>query len=192
MSDEPYKIISDEMKADLEASGVKVYRDVKNVKIDTRWYDDPKLVHYIGMQKPRRPGVLLFFTMLEHVYFPPDTAKNSQFTLAYFEWSHGLWVVSSIPIKYKLHGKAIAKKCGIRIADGVPTEPTLDSLERIVLNYFPINRSNAFALENESGHPVYKNSGFCEKWFPIEDQIIDIILHGGDMELVERLMRDMI
>lgn len=209
MTDEPYKLISDDMKAILEAGGIKFYKDVK---VDLRWYDNPKRIHYIGMIKPRRPGVQLFFAMLEYMYFEPGTPKNSQFIMAYFEWIDGLWVVTSIPVKYKLHGRAVAKKCGIRIADGVPTELSLDKkTKQVKANYFPVRSKTAFHLENEAGHPMYKHFGFNEsefnkignpihnykyekstfdkKWFPIEDQLIRTI-QGRDIKTADDYLKD--
>lgn len=181
------KLISDDMKATLEAGGIKVYQDVK---VDLRWYDNPKRVHYIGMAKPRRPGVHLFFTMLEYLYFDPWTPKNSQFIMAYFEWIESLWTVTSIPVKYKVHAKAVAKKCGIRIADGVPTELSLDKdTKQMKANYFPVKGNNAFNLENESDHPMYKHFGFSDKWFPIEDSLIKAI-QGRDVKIANDFLKD--
>jgi hypothetical protein len=187
MTDEPYKLISDDMKETLEAGGIKVYQDVK---VDLRWYDNSKRVHYIGMAKPRRAGAQLFFTMLEYMYFEPGTSKNSQFIMAYFEWIDCLWVVTSIPVKYKIHAKAIARKCGVRIADGVPTELSVDKdTKQMKANYFPVKGKNAFNLENEAGHPIYKHFGIDKKWFDIEDQLIRVI-QGRDMNRANDFLKD--
>jgi hypothetical protein len=139
--------------------------------------------------------------MLEYMYFEPGTPKNSQFIMAYFEWIDGLWIVTSIPTKYKLHAKAVTRKCGIRIADGVPTELSWnEKTNQIKPRWFPVKSNNAFHLENEEGHPMYKKFDFSpanimmqtkliREWLSIEDQLIKVI-QGRDMQKANDFLKD--
>lgn len=184
MTDAPHKgLLPDHLVEMFEKQGIKVFRDVK---VNLEWYDDPKRTHIIGMQQPRRPGVLLFFTMLEYVYFTPGGGKNDLFIMAYFEWIDALWAVISIPTEYKTDAENTAEKCGVRLADGIPTSIEWDKNGRAKPNYFPIKGNNAFNLENVQDHPIYKNLfGMTDEWFKIEDEYIKQFHHGKSPEFIK-------
>ena len=60
--------------------------------------------------------------------------------------------------------------------------------------YFPVRVNHAFALENTSDHPIYKNyKGFDKKWFSIEDQIIAKIVNSDENEMsnIKKDLRDL-
>lgn len=187
MTDAPHKgLLPDHLVEMMEKQGIKVFRDVK---VNLEWYDDPKRIHLIGMQQPRRPGVLLFFTMLEYVYFTPSLVRggnNDQFIMAYFEWTDAIWAVISIPVGYRSNAEDTAEKCGVRLADGVPTSLEWDKSGKVKPQYFPVKGDNAYNLENVQDHPVYRNLfGMTDEWFKIEDEYIQQFHQGQNPEFIK-------
>jgi hypothetical protein len=149
----------------------KGYRETTEEEL-RRFSSDERFIHFVGMAKPRRPGVNLFAIKLEHWYFPPDTEKNNDFILHIIEWQNMTWMVISIPREYMDLAKKIAAKSGLRIADGIPTIITSKRIQP-----FPMDSDNVFTLENVSEHAVY-GSGFVaiEKLLACEDAEIRKIL----------------
>ena len=162
-------------------------------KVNINWYKDPKRINYVGAIQPPRPGVLLFSTLLEYTFFPPDKPEKSRlFSISFFKWGDVapgftmVWSVITIPKEFEQHAKVCADKAGMRIADGVPT--MLGGSKRI--EKFIIDSPNTWTLENEKGHPVYKNLGSMEMFLKYETQICSI-LQGGDIEEAERQIKEM-
>ena len=100
-----------------------------------------------------RPGVLECMTLLEHRDYRPLTERNELFSMRVIGWSDLEWVVISIPVEEKHLMEIAATECGLRIADGIPATSTEEGIE-----FFPINSTRAFSLENITGHPVYQNN----------------------------------
>ena len=117
-----------------------------------------RFVHYVGMLVPPRPGVAECMTLVEHTHFKPGTEKNELFIMRIIEWSEMVWVMMSIPHEDKSLVEKIAKECGLRIANGVPTAFTRDSIQQ-----FPVNNERIFTFENVSGHPIYRNDPGLDK-----------------------------
>lgn len=130
------------------------------------------LVHYIGMVNPPRPGIRECFTTLEYIHFPPGTALNDEFQLAVVEWNDIGWIIVSIPLTKASLMETVARQCGLRVADGIPMMVTGEGFER-----FPFTNGNTYVLENQSGHPIYRN-----------DPIVNKQLHNAEMETVERII----
>lgn len=112
-----------------------------------------RLIHYVGMIAPPRPGVNEFISLLEHKHFKPGTPRNELFFMRIVEWGDIFWVIASIPSEDKIFAENIAKECRLRIADGIPTMISHKGIQT-----FPANNERVFTLENESEHPVYRNN----------------------------------
>lgn len=129
-------------------------------------------IHYIGMVNPPRPGVQECLTALEYTYFLPGTVLNDEFQLTVVEWNDIGWVIVSIPLTKASLMETVAHQCGLRIADGIPMMITGEGSER-----FPFANKNTYVLENQSGHPVYRN-----------DPVVNEQLHNAEMETVGRII----
>jgi hypothetical protein len=128
-----------------------------------------RFIHYVGMLIPPRPGLTECMTLVEHKHFPPGTDRNELFILRFIKWSDMVWVMMSIPIEDKNLVEDIAKECGLRIANGVPTMFTGN-----VIQQFPVNNERIFTFENSSGHPVYRNDPIVnEAIFRAEQETVD-------------------
>jgi hypothetical protein len=132
--------------------------------------NDPEWINLVGCMLPRRHGALLFITMLEHIWFPPDTDKNFEFLMIQLGWKHMIFFVVSVPSKFRPHIDTLAPKCGIRIADGVPMV-----IDHKGSSVFPIKSNNTFVLENTSDHPIYRTHFGDNKSYSFEDQMIEKI-----------------
>lgn len=141
----------------MSETGNEHFRTEDKKDID-KFFDDQKYIHYIGMISPPRPGVALCLTELEHTHYPPGSPKNDNFLLRILKWSEMVWVVVSIPISDKHLMEEVASKCGLRIANGVPTILSSSGDEQ-----FPVNNERVFTLENKSGHPAYHNDPQVDK-----------------------------
>jgi len=93
----------------------------------------------IGMLIPIRIGVGLFGSILEYRHYPPDTPKNDLFQLVMVKWEEMIWGVMSIPIEDKVYVEWIAKECGLRLTDGIPS--IIDASEEKGLRFFPVTDS---------------------------------------------------
>jgi hypothetical protein len=151
-------------------------------KIDTKWFEDPSRIHYICMTMPPRPGCQLFCSILEYKFYPPTTDKNKLFILQVMKWEEMVYTVISIPIKDKAYAEAVAKTCGMRIANGVPTLLSQDKPK-----FFPINVDNAFTIENDPEHPIYKSPQHSQAFLQVEAQLCEFIYRGGGHAVEETL-----
>lgn len=133
--------------------------------------DDPRYIHFAGMIGPPRPGVVECLMELEHTYYKPGTLKNDDLFLRIIKWDGITWALVSIPIGERHWMEKVADKCGLRIADGVPTMLTGSGAER-----FPIDNERVFTLENKTGHPIYHN-----------DPAIEEIIREAEGERVEKI-----
>lgn len=140
--------------------------------------EDPKLIHFVGMIMPARPGIQLCLTELEYKYYVPGTKRNDDFQLRIMEWSEIVWAIATIPIDDRHLMERVAGKCGLRIADGVPTMMTGNGIEQ-----FPLNGDRVFSLENKSGHPIYHNSQeISDVVKKAEEDNVDKILEGHELK----------
>ena len=102
-----------------------------------------KFIYIFGKIGPPRPGVMLFSTKLEYLYFPPGTKKNEDFNCYIMGWQNIDWLVMSIPRDYMNLAKQLVKESGLRIVEGAP---------RRIINRkstsFPLRSSNLFTLES--------------------------------------------
>ncbi len=123
------------------------------MELTVRIWTDPKLIHYIGMIIPPRPGIQRCLTMLEYLHFPPCTPLNDEYQFVTYEFSGILFGVVSIPKQKKHLMETIADESGLRIVKGVPTLLSSDRQDS-----FPIQSSDAYSLENKPGHSVYNST----------------------------------
>lgn len=151
---------------------------IVSTKDVVKFCSNPNLVSYVAMLSPRRPGVVLFSVMLEHIFFKPGTEKNDNFVMHMMNWQDMTFGIISIPTNMKKAAEEVAKHAGVRIADGVPT--MFDPSGTVEI--FPISKNNVFTLENESGHPMYKGIELREAMLNIEDQLVDKIFEGTPAE----------
>lgn len=114
---------------------------------------DPDWINVAGMVAPRRPGAILFLTLTEHMFFHPTTPEQDDFLLMNIAWEEMVFYVFSVPSKHHEDLKDLASKCGVRMAEGIPSLYTSEGLK-----YFPVYGKNCFNLENIKGHPVYSST----------------------------------
>ena len=96
-----------------------------------------------------RPGVVDFVKRLEFEHYPPLSAKNDLFEAAIVNWPDDepmmRWYVLSFPREDRPQVEALAKECGLRFADGIPTLLQGDALEPM---FFPMRGDNVWSLES--------------------------------------------
>ena len=136
-----------------------------------------KFIHYAGVLQPYRPGVVECINVLEHKYYKPGTYRNELYILRYIAWNETVWMLLSIPFEEKLIMEKVCKQCGLRVADGIPT-----MIGGGKVSYFPANIDKVFTLENQPGHPAYRN-----------DSKLDEQLRKGEQEtirvILEKIMK---
>ena len=92
-----------------------------------------------------RIGASLFNVKMEYTYFAPRSGKNYLFELVLMRWPDPntfLWAIASFPIEYRPQAEAMAKECGLRLANGVPTIFDGDGAHQ-----FPLEGPTVFTLE---------------------------------------------
>lgn len=101
-----------------------------------------------------RIGGNLFGVRMEYTYFAPRSGRNGMFHMVLMKWpNNGLsWAVLSFPIEYKPQAEAVAKECGLRLADGVP-----HIFDHAGAHTFPLDGETVFTLENIQNHQAYSN-----------------------------------
>jgi protein-tyrosine-phosphatase len=129
-----------------------------------------------------RIGAGLFNVYMEYTYFAPRSGKNHLFELVLMKWPDAksfMWSICSFPIDYRPQAEAMAKECGLRLADGVPT-----IFDENGAHQFTLEGPTVFTLENINGHQVYgNNSGAYERLKKEEHQAIDAILTADKVKL---------
>lgn len=131
-----------------------------------------RLVFFVGMMAPRRPGVQLFAVMLEYVYFPPMTEKNKEIVVSIAFWEGALWQIVGIPKKYFGAAKSIAGQIGLEISRTIPHSVSPDGETA-----FPLKGKNVFTLLNVKNHVLYGNDPWnIEELLAKEDELIQRII----------------
>lgn len=163
--------------------------DIKNIgfKEESKeemenFFKDPEYIHFIGMIYPRRPGVMLCTIRMEHEHYKPGTDSNKNFHIRMINWENTEWMIVSIPKKDCGLMKKMAKECGLRIADGVPTIIGGDTKQ---ITQFPINNKNVFTFENASDSGVY--SGKYDVILEEENIQIKKILNSSNINIGKNL-----
>jgi len=140
-------------------------------------YEDMKIyykegwVHLCGILYPPRPGVRLFYTILEYKYFPPATEKNEDFIILELDWQKMIWLISSIPKEYMPQAKVVANVVGLEIKHTIPIILLSDELviavaslglskidtfmKEVKKEVFPLKTPTIYTLENAKGHKAY-------------------------------------
>lgn len=114
--------------------------------------DDKSRLFIVTMMT--RPGAGVFLVDLEYHHYPPGSPKNHDFQMIVSVWSDMEWATIHVPIEHKELVEEVAKRNGMRLADGVPT-----LLGNGAPEVFPVNGDNVFTLENVADSPVYKGGG---------------------------------
>lgn len=137
-----------------------------------------------------RIGAKLFNVKMEYTYFAPRSGKNYLFEMVIIKWPHlknmpppFVWTVCSFPIEFKPQAEAVAKECGLRLADGIPTV-----FDGEGAHHFPMNGPTVFTLENVTGHRVYNNDpGEADRLRKEEDAACDAIINADRKKLREEM-----
>lgn len=139
----------------------------------------------IGMLVPIRIGVGLFGSLLEYRHYPPRTLKNDWFQLVLVNWEHMIWGIMSIPIKDKVLAEEIAKECGLRLADGIPS--VIDPTESEGAKFFPVTDSERIlTLEYiESTHIAYTNDQDAIANLTLQETILIDRVYNGELGPVD-------
>lgn len=145
--------------------------------------DTSKLHLIVDMQ---RIGASLFNVKMEYTHFPPRSDKNKLFDMCMLKWptkDDFLWSVASIPIEYRSIAEELAKECGLRLADGIPTIFNQDGAYQ-----FPLTGSTVFTLENIAGHKVYNNDPNSMKILKDQErEQVDAIISADGIKLREEM-----
>lgn len=107
-----------------------------------------------------RPGVQSFMSDIEMLDFPWGTPENDLFEVFMVHWPEDedlQFLVIGVPKDYRPKAEALAKKHGLRIANGLPTIIKAEPGGKSITQFFPADHDHVFTLENTEGHPVYKN-----------------------------------
>jgi len=103
-----------------------------------------------------RPGTLNYTTTLEHKYYKPNTQRNTLFKLFCCLFDDMLFAVVLIPWNERALAHKHARKCGMRIADGIPTVLSMGDGDKVDVLQFPTgDHPHIFTLENRPGAPVH-------------------------------------
>jgi hypothetical protein len=106
----------------------------------------------------QRPGASNFIVTLEHDHYEPATKRNALMRIFTSLWLDTLWGVVLVPWNERELVKRHAKRCGLKLADGVPTLITVEQ-GRATPEFFPTgDHPHIFTLENRKGSPVYEMS----------------------------------
>lgn len=133
-----------------------------------------------------RIGAGLFNVKMEYTHFPPRSGKNNLFEMLLMQWPDPksfLWAISSFPIEYRPQAESIARECGLRLADGIPTIFNQDGAHQ-----FPLEGPTVFTLENIKGHQVYGNDAKAHDKLKSEERLaIDAIVGADRTKLVSEM-----
>lgn len=154
--------------------------NVPNAKFDVQGKDTSKLHLIVDMN---RIGSNLFITKMEYTHFAPRSGKNFLFDLSLLRWPDSqsfLWSISSFPIEYREKAEALAKECGLRLADGIPT-----LFDEVGAHQFPLDGPTVYTLENVAGHQVYNNDKAAfDKLVKEEHEAVDAIINADRDKLI--------
>lgn len=121
-------------------------RDEDKIAFEKISKDTSKLHLVVDMW---RIGANLFNTTTEYTHFAPRSGKNHLFEMSIVTWATRQWAVSSVPISYRNEIEEIAKSCGLRLANGIPTLFDEDGAHQ-----FPIDGPTVYTLENLPGGQI--------------------------------------
>lgn len=106
-----------------------------------------------------RPMARLFFTDLEHNFFPPMTPSNAEFQFFVLEFDGDPYLMACIPKRCKPEAMLVADRCGLRLADGVPHSISTGEDGKPHIEVFPLKSRNVWTLENRKDSILYKPGG---------------------------------
>ncbi len=120
-------------------------------KVQRTLNDNPDLICLIGMML--RPGVSLFFTMIEWRYFRPSTRRNRDFEMLVFH-------VNEVPFAACIVRRSMIPP-GALEATLAEAKLRMDNQQRMFVlggpegGAFPLFGENVYHLTFVSGHPAY-------------------------------------
>jgi len=135
----------------------------------------------IGMLMPPRIGVALFGSLLEYRHYSPMTPSNDLFQLVMLNWEGMFWGVISIPIEDRVYAERIAKECGLKLAEGIPSVIDGTDLSRSGFKFFPVTDSERIlTLEYiDPSHIAYTNDQKAiENLITQESVLIERVYNG--------------
>lgn len=112
-------------------TGEKPYREETKEEI-SEFFQNPNFVHFIGMFRPLRPGVILCATKLEHYYYPPDGEINKDFMIRLWKWEEIIWMIMSVPESDHDLVRKTAQECVLSVKHGVPQKITMEEMMEIL------------------------------------------------------------
>jgi hypothetical protein len=103
-----------------------------------------------------RPGASNFIVTLEHKHYEPATKRNAKLRLFTCLWLETLWGVILTPWDERNLVRRHAKRCSLKLGDGIPTLVTLEQ-GRVKPEFFPTgDHPRLFTLQNRAGSPIYE------------------------------------
>lgn len=97
---------------------------------------------------------------IEWYWYAPGTPRNRFFDTWFVMWQEMAWYVCAFPIGRFAAVKSLARRLGLRIADGTPLLMQASGESWFPGARLPDGRSNRsmFTVENDTGSPIYRNS----------------------------------
>ena len=133
-----------------------------------RMADDPDWIHIVCMVV--RPGIYLFMRTLELEHYRPCTPRNNLFYMVTMKWQDMDWIIVSVPSKDRSIVDAVAKDCGMKLADGIPHIFGGNNGEPAI---FPMNSPRVFSLSNSADSIVYNGIAAAEMTRELEMKAVD-------------------
>jgi len=136
-----------------------------------------------------RIGGKLFNVKMEYTYFAPRSGKNYLYEMVLMKWPDPsfapfMWSICSFPISFRPQAEALAKECGLRLANGIPTIFMGDGA-----HHFPLDGETVFTLENITGHQVYNNDPENQaRLRKEENDACDVIINADRKKLFDEML----
>jgi hypothetical protein len=160
------------IKPDEEGEHFKAFSSYDELQ---RMASEPGKLVLVSMLRPARIGSRLMFAYLEHTRYLPDTPENDKFEFILTKWPDSepgefpmLWSTMLFPMEDREVIEKVAKRCGLRLADGIPHIIGAGGIKA-----YPVSGPNVFTIENDKESPVY--NGKAQEFEKLEDEAMEAI-----------------
>lgn len=146
-------------------------------------------IHLVSMAD--RPGTMIMSAMIEWTWFVPGSSTAHRFELRRVVWEDIPFLVMTFPRKKFPAIRSLAKRLGMRVADGVPTLLDHNGTSHFPGGRLPNYQPNCamYSLENDSGSPIYQNNRRqLDEFYQCEGELIDALANTGGKLSVEQVV----
>jgi hypothetical protein len=130
-------------------------------------------IHIAGITD--RPGVKLWATELERIYYwPPGSTRNELITVHAAVWLGMLWQIVSVPLKHERFAERVATRIGLRVVKGFPAVYSAAGRGATVEDTFPIRGEAVRTLEFLEGSELERKAraGHSKTLRDVEDALV--------------------